>query len=126
MIKTILILVAVILPLTFLGQNYKNRAVVGEDSAKQMIKTILSDSASKVHSDTLINDKDLAISIAEMLLFKSYGKALITGEKPYECYLIDGYWFLRGTLPKNVTGEVFEVIMRAKDGRVVKMAHGNR
>ena len=126
MIKSILIPAVVLIPLTFFGQNFKNRAVVGEDSARQMIKNILSDNTYKLPSDTLVKDKETAISIAETLLFKSYGKALITGEKPYECYLIDGYWFLKGTLPKNYTGDVFEVIMSAKDGRIIKMNHGTR
>ena len=119
-----MILAAVILPLSFFGQNYKNRSVIGEDSARQTIKNTLSDN--KLSADTLIRDKDMAISIVELILFKSYGKALITGEKPYECYLIDGYWFLRGTLPKTYTGDVFEMIMSAKDGRIVKMTHGGR
>ena len=126
MIKTLLVLGALVLPLSFWGQNFKNRAVVGEDSAKQMIRNISGDSSYKLPSDTLIRDKDMAISLAEVLLFKSYGKALISGERPYECYLIDGYWFLRGTLPKSYTGDVFEMIMSAKDGRVIKMTHGNK
>jgi NTF2 fold immunity protein of polymorphic toxin system component len=126
MIKTLLVLGALVLPLSFWGQNFKNRAVVGEDSARQMLKNISSDSSYKLPSDTLIRDKDMAISIAEVLLFKSYGKALISGERPYECYLIDGYWFLRGTLPKSYTTDVFEMIMSAKDGRVIKMTHGSK
>jgi len=48
MIKSILILAAVILPLSFLGQNYKNRAIIGEDSAKQMIRNIVSDGGYKL------------------------------------------------------------------------------
>jgi hypothetical protein len=126
MIKFILILGAMTLPLSFFGQNYKNRTVVGEDSAKQAIKNILNDGSYKLSSDTLIRDKETAISIAELLLFRSYGKATITTERPYECYLVDGYWFLRGTLPKNYTEDVFEMIMSAKDGRVIKMTHGSR
>ena len=126
MIKSILILTAVILPLSFLGQNYKNRAVIGEDSAKQTIRNILNDGGYKLSSDTLIRDKETAISIAEIMLFRSYGKATITTERPYECYLIDGYWFLRGTLPKNYTVDVFEMIMSAKDGKIIKMTHGSK
>jgi NTF2 fold immunity protein of polymorphic toxin system component len=126
MMRRILTLAVVLIPLTFLGQNFKNRAAIGEDSARQMIKSFLSDNTYKLSSDTLIKDKDMAVSIAELLLFKSYGKALITSERPYECYLVDGYWFLRGTLPKNYTGDVFEMIMSAKDGRIVKMNHGTR
>ena len=126
MIKSILILAAVILPLSFLGQNYKNRAVIGEDSAKQTIKNMVNEGGYKLSPDTLIRDKETAISIAEIMLFRSYGKATITTERPYECYLIEGYWFLRGTLPKNYTSEVFEMIMSAKDGRIIKMTHGNK
>jgi len=126
MIKSILILTAVILPLSFLGQNYKNRAVIGEDSAKQTIRNILNEGGYKLSSDTLIRDKETAISIAEVMLFRSYGKATITTERPYECYLIDGYWFLRGTLPKNYTVDVFEMIMSAKDGKIIKMTHGSK
>jgi hypothetical protein len=117
MIKSILILAAVILPLSFFGQNYKNRTIIGEDSAKQTIKNILNDGGYKLSPDTLIRDKETAISIAEIMLFKSYGKATITTERPYECYLIEGYWFLRGTLPKSYTAEVFEMILSAKDGQ---------
>ena len=126
MIKTILILGSLTLPLSFWGQNYKNRAVVGEDSAKLMLANILNDANNKLASDTLIKDKEMAISMAEFVLFKSYGKATITTERPYECYLIDGYWFLRGTLPKSYTADVFELIMSAKDGRIIKMTHGSR
>jgi len=126
MIKTILILVSLTLPLSFWGQNYKNRAVVGEDSAKLMLANILNDANNKLPSDTLIKDKETAISMAEFVLFKSYGKATITTERPYECYLIDGYWFLRGTLPKSYTADVFELIMSARDGRIIRMTHGSR
>lgn len=126
MIKIFLILAAVILPLSFFGQNYKNRAVVGEDSARQAIKNILSDSAYRSSPDTLIKDKETVISLAEVMLFKTYGKATITSERPYECYLVDGYWFLRGTLPKGFTADVFEMIMSAKDGRIIRMTHGNK
>lgn len=112
--------------LTFFGQNFKNRGIIGEDSAKQTVKSILSEGMDKLPVDTLIKDKETAIDIAEMFLFKLYGKATITSERPYECYLVDGYWFLRGTLPKNFTGDVFEVIMSAKDGRIYKISHGSR
>jgi hypothetical protein len=122
--KSILMVIAAVLPLTFWGQNFKNRTTIGEDSATKTIKNILSDNSYKLPSDTLIKDKETAIALAETVLFKSYGKALIAGEKPYESYLIDGYWYLRGTLPKNSTGDVFEMIIGAKDGRIIKMSHG--
>ena len=124
MIRTLLILVIVVLPVTFFGQNYKNRVVIGEDSARQAIKNILSDSAYSLSPDSLLKDKETVTSLAELMLFKTYGKATITSERPYECYLVDGYWYLRGTLPKNFTGDVFEMIISAKDGRIIEMSHG--
>ena len=66
MIKSILILIAAMLPLSFWGQNYKNRAVFGEDSAKQVIKNILSDSANKSTTDTLFTDKETVISLGDL------------------------------------------------------------
>ena len=124
MTKNILVLIIILIPLSFFGQNFKNRTIVGEDYAKQAIKKALSDSSDKSFSDTLIKNKEMAISIAEPILMNLYGKAVIADEKPYECYSIDGYWFIGGTLPKNHTGSVFEMIMSAKDGRIIKIMHG--
>jgi hypothetical protein len=126
MLRTLLTLTAFMLPLVFFGQNFKNRGTIGEDSARQAVRSIIGEGVDKLPVDTLIKDKETAIDIAEMFLFKLYGKATITSERPYECYIVDGYWFLRGTLPKNFTGDVFEVIMSAKDGRIFKISHGNR
>src|SRR5689334_21213536 len=123
MLRTLLTLMAFILPLAFFGQNFKNRGTIGEDSARQSVRSIIGEGVDKLPVDTLIKDKETAIDIAEMFLFKLYGKATITSERPYECYIVDGYWFLRGTLPKNFTGDVFEVIMSAKDGRIFKISH---
>lgn len=114
------------LPLTFFGQNFKNRGTIGEDSARQTVKSIITEGVDKLPGDTLIKEKETAIDIAEMFLFKLYGKATISSERPYECYLVDGYWFLRGTLPKNFTGDVFEMVMSAKNGRIFKISHGSR
>ena len=123
MTRGFLIVVIIISPIVFFGQNFKNRNIIGEDSARRVVKNSLAD-AGQAYSDTLIKNSESAISIAETILVNLYGKALISSEKPFECYLIDGYWYLRGTLPKNYTGSVFEMIMSAKDGRVVKLTHG--
>ena len=124
MVRRLLIAVLILLPIVFFGQNFKNRNIVGEDSARRAVKTALAYDASRSYSDTLIKNSESAISIAETILVNAYGKALINSEKPFECYLVDGYWYLRGTLPKSYTGDVFEMIMSAKDGRVIKIMHG--
>jgi NTF2 fold immunity protein len=105
------------------GQNFKNRTVLGEKNAKQAIKEAIKDKA-KPFYDTLIKNKETAIAIAEPILFDIYGKKDIINERPYECYLIDGYWYISGTLPKDWLGGVFEIIINAKDGKIIKLTHG--
>lgn len=122
--KNIFILCIISLPVVCYCQNFKNRNILGEENARIAVKNALSESSGKSFNDTLIKDKETAIDIAEPILMNLYGKATVADEKPYECYLIDGYWFLRGTLPRNHTGEVFEMIMSAKDARIIKMTHG--
>ena len=105
------------------GQNFKNPTVLGEENAKQAIKEAIKNKA-KPFYDTLIKTKETAIAMAEPILFDIYGKKEIINERPYECYLIDGYWYISGTLPKGWQGGVFEIIINAKDGQVIKLIHG--
>ena len=106
------------------AQNPKDRIILGEQNARQIIKEAINDKNYKPFYDTLITDREMAIGIAEPILFKIYGKKNIISEKPYECYLIDGYWYISGTLPKNWRGGVFEIIISSKDGKVIKLIHG--
>jgi hypothetical protein len=123
--KSFLVITVMLSSFVFYGQNYNHRKVMGEENAKQAVKNALNDKDFKPFYDTLIEDKETAISVAEPILFKIYGRAAITSERPYECYLIDGYWYISGTLPKkNDTGGVFEIIISSKDGKVIKLTHG--
>ncbi len=73
------------------AQNFDGRLVLGEKVARQEIKELLKGNP-KPFYDTLITEKSTAIAIAEVLLFKIYGKENIELERPYEIYRIDGYW----------------------------------
>ena len=105
------------------AQNFDGRLVIGEKVAKQEIKESLKGNA-KPFYDTLITEKSTAIAIAEVLLFKIYGKENITSERPYEIYRIDGYWFISGTLPKGYLGGTFIIIINSINGEVIKLIHG--
>jgi len=98
--------------------------VLGEGNAKQAVKEALNSKGYKPFYDTLIKDKKTAIAVAEPILFKIYGQKNITEQRPYECYIIDGYWYISGTLPENSMGGVFEIIISSKDAKVVKLVHG--
>jgi hypothetical protein len=107
-----------------ISQDFGGRTVVGKQYAMQEIKKALSNKNATTFYDTLIKDQEIAIAMAEPILFRIYGKPNIIEERPYECYMIDGYWYISGTLPKGWTGGVFEIIIRSKDACVIKLIHG--
>ena len=41
-----------------------------------------------------IEDYDKAVKVAEDILFNTYGKESIIKQRPYEKYLMQGYWFI--------------------------------
>ena len=122
--KNLFIIFILILPLLVYSQNYKERNVMGEQNARLVLKKALRDKTDKPFYDTLIKDRETAIRVVEPILFKIFGKKNIVRERPYECYLIDGYWYVCGTLPKNFKGGVFEIIIDSRDGKVIRLTHG--
>ena len=106
------------------GQDLNKRTVLGETYARKEIKQILHGNNYKPFYDTLIKDKETVIAVVEPMLFKIYGRENVVNERPYECYLIDGCWFVSGTLPKNTVGGTFEIIVDSRNGKVLKLIHG--
>ena len=71
-----------------------------------------------------INDEVSAISVAEPILFSSYGKENILKQRPYKIGKVQNYWVIYGSHPKPQIGGVFEIIINSKTGRIVKVTHG--
>jgi len=59
-----------------------------------------------------------------MILWDIYGKKRIKKQKPYNVYLIDKYWFLKGTLPKGMKGGTFMIIIDSRNYKVIRLTHG--
>jgi hypothetical protein len=119
-----LFLIIIYVPLIGLGQNTNPKNFKGEKYAREAITEAVINWKEKPFYDTLISDKETAISVAEAILFKFYGKENIIAERPYEIYLIAGYWYISGTLPENSNGGTFEIIFSSQNGRVIKLIHG--
>jgi len=102
----------------------RERSYLGEEHARAAVGEIELGENQETFYDTLVKDSKSAIAIAEPTLFKKYGKKNIIGERPYECYLVNGFWYIRGTLPKVYLGGTFEMILRSKNGEVIWMMHG--
>ena len=104
-------------------QMPKDHDSFGKEFAKQQLQDLLKGKGQPFTWDTLIRDSSTAIAMAEPLLFEIFGKEQIVSERPYEVYLIDGYWYLSGTIPKRWKGGGFEIIMSAKDGKIIRLTH---
>jgi hypothetical protein len=111
--------------LTSCGQTKSDRTQFGIKYAKSELKDALNNKKEKqILVDTVIADKETAIIVAEAILFKIYGKDKITKQRPYEINQIDNYWVLNGTLPKNMLGGTFLIIINSTNGQIVKLTHG--
>ncbi len=111
--------------LTSCGQTKSDRTQFGIEYAKSELKDALNNKKEKqILVDTVIADKETAIIVAEAILFKIYGKDKITKQRPYEINQIDNYWVLNGTIPKNMLGGTFLIIINSTNGQIVKLTHG--
>lgn len=96
---------------------------LGEVIAREQLNEALEGKGQVFTWDTLIRNSSTAISIAEPLLFNVFGKDQILSEKPYEVHLIDGYWYISGTIPKGSKGGGFEIIFSAKNAEIIRLTH---
>jgi hypothetical protein len=96
---------------------------MGEKIARQEIRKLSPVLPASKPGKYLLPTKESAIAVAESLAFKRYGRKNILAQRPYETYLIDGFWYITGTLPIGYEGGTFEIILAANDGRVLRFTH---
>jgi hypothetical protein len=121
----IIILLSIFISQTSCGQSKQNRNKLGLEYAKSELKEALSNKTQKqILVDKVITDKETAITISETILFKIYGKDNIIKQRPYEINQIDNYWILSGTLPENMLGGTFLIILNSTNGQIIKLTHG--
>ena len=61
--------------------------------------------------------------MAEPILFEIYGKSKIEDEKPYEVFLINNYWVIRGTQNRFSLGGTFSIVIDARNSKVIRVIH---
>ena len=93
------------------AQSFAGRTMLGEQHARQKVLSIVKEAPVEAFAKPLLPTKEVAIAVAESVLFNIYGKQHIVRERPYEAYLINGYWYISGTLPEGRMGGTFEIIM---------------
>jgi hypothetical protein len=105
------------------GQDFSKRSLLGKKYANEQVEAIHKIKKGNHSSQILVKNKINAVSIAEPILFSTYGKENIIRQRPYEIYLINGSWYIGGTLPKDEEGGTFEIIIESTNGRVLSLTH---
>lgn len=106
------------------GQETDNQRMTKEQ-AKVVLNETLSDSTQHnvIGNEPILTDQGKAVKFLEMVLFDIYGKKKIEKQKPYDVYNIDGYWLIKGTLPKGKRGGTFLVIINSRSYEIIRLTH---
>ena len=122
----IILFFLLILAINTQGQNFKGRHIFGKKYAHELIKKATNDSAKFNKCDKkkllLANEKS-SLEFAENHLFINSDTESITAQRPYEIYLIDNYWYIRGTLPEHMLGGTFTLIINAVNKNIIFEKH---
>ena len=115
---------------TITSYDLKGRTILGKTYAEEELKKVLKNpKANLFYNDTILKTKEIAIAVAEPILFNIYGEGNIIKQRPYEIYLIDNYWVIIGTLKTSTQNEIvcggtFLIILNSKNGQVISLTHG--
>ena len=106
-------------------QTKNERIELGIENAKKELKQALTNKAEKqILVEKIISDQKMATEFSKTILFKIYGENNIIIQRPYEINHIENYWILNGTLPKNMDGGTFLIIINEINGQIIKLTHG--
>ena len=113
------------------GQDDAKRTIFGEGYAKKELNKTLKDK--KLTGEYVINiidekteiikDKETVTQFAETILFGLFNPDNIKSQRPYEIYKIEKYWTINGTLPPEVTGGTFFMIIDSTTGQILRITH---
>lgn len=70
-----------------------------------------------------IESIDQLLDSAEKVLFSVYGEEKIKHERPYNIKKYMNYYMINGTMPKEMKGGTFEIIINAENSQTVSLIH---
>ena len=71
----------------------------------------------------LVPDKETAIKIAEVVLFRLYGEENIIAQRPYKVKKDDDIWWISGTLKPNELGSAFNIAISKQTSAILHLEH---
>jgi NTF2 fold immunity protein len=70
----------------------------------------------------LVPDKETAIKIAEVVLFRLYGEKAIIDQRPYRVKEEDFVWWISGSMKKDTFGAIFTIAVSRQTGAILHLA----
>lgn len=93
------------------------------ENAQSKLKSALLEN--EILTEKVIPDSKTAVNVAEIILFKIYGEENIIKQRPYNINYFEDYYIINGTMPKDLAiGGTFLIIISSKDGKIIKLTHG--
>lgn len=128
--KIILISLFFLICFNLKSQIYFGRFYLGKKHCTEVLKRHMTDSLYTATANRIIarknrtlKNKRSAIKLIEPVLFKKYGEIDTKDERPYEVYLINGFWLVKGTLKRNSNGGTFISVIDSKTGEIIFTLH---
>jgi NTF2 fold immunity protein len=78
----------------------------------------------KSRDEGYVPDATTAIKIAEAVWIPIFGKRRLSDEKPFTARLVNGVWYVAGTLPKGTRGGTAFAEISKETGCIIKVGHG--
>ena len=70
----------------------------------------------------VVLDKETAIQIAEVVLFRLFGKENIIAQRPYEVKEVDDVWWISGTAKENQLARTFSIAISKHTAAVLHLS----
>jgi hypothetical protein len=83
-----------------------------------------SDIESYFPKEGIVPTAEIAVRIAESVLYNIYGKEHIEEEKPFFVNLENDIWLIEGRLEDDYKGGVAYIEIRKSNGEILKVTHG--
>lgn len=120
-----LLLTLVIWSVLLTGASAGEYHTLNRDWASKYLKSVLVYGSHHYQpSEGVVSDEQTAVSIAVAVWNPIYGEDNIAKQKPYQVFLVDGYWVVSGSLPKRMVGGTAKIVIAREDGRIINISHG--
>jgi quinol-cytochrome oxidoreductase complex cytochrome b subunit len=84
---------------------------------------VLINGAEAMEISNIVDNEKMAVELAEVYIANIYGKQAAERQKPYSVTDVEGYWQIKGVMPKRQLGGTFEIHIAKDNGKILMLRH---